>query len=79
MHKIPNIFGGHPFVPDIFWGYKADAGPSLCFKKNSEYPPGVPRKLFEHKANRPSVQTSAEDNETKLYVTEVFEVLENIP
>ena len=28
-------------------------GPSLCVKKNSEYPPGVLRKLFEHKANRP--------------------------
>ena len=53
-------------------------GPSLCVKKNSEYPPGVLRKLFEHKANMPSVQTSAEGSETKIYVTEVFEILENI-
>ena len=53
-------------------------GPCLCVKKNSEYPPGVLRKLFELKANMPSVQTSAEGNETKIYVTEVFKILENI-
>ena len=43
--------GGLPVKPDIIWGYRADAGPSLCSWKNSEYPTGRDFDFFHLKTD----------------------------
>ena len=34
MHEIPDIFWGYPVRPDIFGGYRADAGAFRVLGKN---------------------------------------------